>query len=474
MEPIALLALVLGGLGAAFVAQKNRRERRRRLERWLAAAKLAGLEDVQTSDVLLGAAVMARKDGLEIRIETYHAADEETGTRLTIGGLEHASGALTIRPEGLRTRVDARVFGVRETEVGDSWFDRECFVEGPPALAMATLVAPLRRDIRRLHFGAVALDASRDAAVRGSVTGGVMRIDVPERNETMGIEIAEVLAAVLRIARGLAAPADLADRLARNLSEEAEAGVRVRLVETLAREFGGDSRTPEVLRRACGDASDEVRLRAALALQAEGRATLADLVADVDTNDSCRARALIALGSRADVDSVAEALRRALPGREPATARACLAALQRFRRREAEPLILEALGSPNDGVAVAAALALRSCGGAGAVRPLLALADGGTSSEIRATARQSVGAIQSRLPGAAPGQLTLADETHGALSLTDAPPCGQLSLANAHGAQVPRPSGAPEREDALPSPPGHDLPETVDAWPRTQRERARQ
>jgi HEAT repeat protein len=78
---------------------------------------------------------------------------------------------------------------------------------------------------------------------------------------------------------------------------------------------------------------------------------------------------------------------------------------------------------------VAAANALARVGTTAAVLPLKELAEHTSHHpEIRKAARQAIAEIQSRLPGASPGQLSLAGTEAGQLSLAQAE-AGQLSLA---------------------------------------------
>ncbi len=221
----------------------------------------------------------------------------------------------------------------------------------------------------------------------------------------------------------------MAARIASNLRAEPEAGARLRGVLMLSREFPRHAATREALLAAREDASEEVRLRAGMALGEEGRGTLVDLVARAGTDDSCAARAIAALGDRLPAEQAEAALRRALgeAGR-PQTAQACLEALGRLGRPEHERLLLEALRSDDLPVSIAAARALGRAGTVAAVPPLREATSPGVPGELRSAARQAIAEIQARLTGAEPGQLSLAGGEAGALSLADGEP-GRLSLA---------------------------------------------
>ena len=102
----------------------------------------------------------------------------------------------------------------------------------------------------------------------------------------------------------------------------------------------------------------------------------------------------------------------------PQTAIACLETLGARGAVASEDAILAALLCPLDGVRIAAARALGRAGTADAVRDLLAVSESGPG-ELRRAARQAIAEIQSRLPGASPGQLSLAGGEAGALSLAE-------------------------------------------------------
>jgi len=265
--------------------------------------------------------------------------------------------------------------------------------------------------------------------VDASLSDGVLEVRVKESGFSGNREqIPDVLPAVLDVARRLVAPKDVAARIATNVGREPEAGARQRAVLMLAREFRQHPATRATLLAAREDASGEVRLRAATFLGEEGRETLLDLVARTGTDDACAARAVEALGERLPAPTAEASLRRALGGAgRPLTAQACLEALGRRGRPDAEGLLLEALRSEDPAVSVAAAQALGRAGTIAAVVPLREAAERGGG--LRSAARQAIAQIQSRLAGAEPGQLSLAGGEAGALSLADGEP-GRLTLAD--------------------------------------------
>jgi HEAT repeat protein len=216
--------------------------------------------------------------------------------------------------------------------------------------------------------------------------------------------------------------------------------------------------TRETMRAACGDPSDDVRVRAAIALGDEGRPTLLAVARREDSDDVAAGRAVAALGDHLTIEDARAMLGRALRSRRSETAHECLSALGRRADATVIPLIAKVLAIEKGELAVTAARALGQTGLAVAEAPLLAALERDTpelrvaaaealgrigsaaavlplreietrdrDDATRRAARQAVAAIQSRLPGASPGQLSLAPGDAGALSLAD-DATGRLSL----------------------------------------------
>ena len=441
---------------------------------WREAARAAGLRAVaESADSLAG-----WSGSLRVRLERFD--DRETGgTRLRVSGPSMPSG-LTVGPEGLATLLrGAR--GVREVEVGHDTFDAAAWVEGPPALARAVLTAENRRLLRALLDGRLERPGHSPFWASGGLENGVLRIDVPEiapvspsrgraretaaRGEEPGASVylrgldhlPEVLVRALALARQLAAPADVARRLADNLRTEPVAAVRQQCLATLVREFADHPATGEALLAASEDPDADVRLRAAIALGPKGREVLLALAGGEGAEDATTERAVLALGFHVTTAQLRGILRNALRARREATAGACLRALGQRRGpgiatlakvlavekpklaavaaealgatgdATAEAPLLAALGSAYAEVRLAAARALGRVGTTAAVPPLKdsEARDGA----LRGPARQAIAEIQSRAKGAAPGQLSLADGESGRLSLAPGE-AGQLSLAS--------------------------------------------
>jgi len=429
VEPLfGLLAAAIAASVAYLVTSERRRAQ---LRVWRLAATRSALEDAEASEggIFEGAAVTGRSGDLRVRLEGYRKGKYEHGTKMVITGLGHGAGGLSLRREGLGTAIEKRFIGEREIEIGDPSFDDEYYVQGQAPLALAILQPGTRRRLASLLRGRVAVPGREPVEVDASLADGVLEVRVKESGFSASREhVPEILAEALEVARLLVAPKDVAGRIAANVGREDEAGARLQGVLMLAREFPRHPATREALLAAREDRSEEVRLRAGMALGDEGRETLVDLVTRVGTGDACAARAIAALGESLPEGLAQATLRRALGGAgRPQTAQACLEALGAPGRSAEEGLLLEALGSSEPPVRLAAARALGRAGTVAAVVPLREAAEQG--GELRRAARQAIAEIQARLAGAEPGQLSLAAGEAGALSLADGGP-GRLTLTD--------------------------------------------
>jgi HEAT repeat protein len=473
-----------------------------RREAWRRAARAVGLARVEESSGGLS--------GWAGRVRVTLSSLETGGvpaTRLVLNGPGMADG-LTIRPETLGTTLRAAV-GEREIEIGDGAFDHAAWIQGSPALAHALLDPEARDALRSVFGGYLRLSGKMSFLASASFDDGALVIDVPAVLEGRGgakgalaalvdalagaeretarlgrpERLPEVLAAALELARRLAPPSDVARRIAENLRDEPEPGVRARSLTALVREFPKHPATREALLAAREDADAEVRLRAALALGDEGREVLLALAGGEGAEDATTARAVAALGARLDPAEARKLLGRALRTRRMATAQACMEILGHQRGPEAVAMLARVLAIEKGELAVAAAGALGTTHDPGAEAPLVraldspsgalrdaaarALGRAGTAtavpplkaaearySDVTRTARQAIAEIQARLTGAEPGQLSLAtaEGEAGRLSLADADPAGRLTLAGtstgepaaAGGARVAPGRPAPE------------------------------
>jgi len=247
--------------------------------------------------------------------------------------------------------------------------------------------------------------------------------------------------------------------------------VRLGNLQTLTTEFPRHPGTREALLAALDDPSLEIRLHAAIALGPEGRATLQTLAAD-DGADTVSARAISALGSDFALERAIERLRQSRAKELTATALACIEAIGRAGTPEGSEALADMLATAPDHLAVAAAgaiageenekvergllaaleresaevrvaaaEALGRVGSPSAVVPLREASGAHTfDGALRRATRQAIAEIQSRVTGASPGQLSLAAEEAGQVSLVDEDRRGQVSLEG--GTEAAPPSGS--------------------------------
>jgi hypothetical protein len=454
------------------------RRARARMAFWREAAAEAGVTDLGSlgDGVLSGSA-----DPFRLRFTEY-VEGESRGTRLQIWSKRLAPG-LRLGPEPPGSFLGRR--DRKEIEVGDDAFDRETSVQGSPALALALLDGDMRRCVRALVRGRLDVRGHRPLWASGQLDEGVLWIDVPERAqvaprpafsrsdenpEPAGLyyldgehKLPQVLRAAFELGARLSRPEDLAARLAERLATESEARVRLNLLLTLLREFPEHPAARQAAVAARDDPDARVRLRAGIALGAEGRDVLLGIAGGEGAEDDTSARAVAALGNSLTSPQVRDFLKNALRTQREATAHRCLRILGQMGGPEAihaltqvlsvesgprrpsalaieaaaaladtgdavvEPALLEALRSPSTLVGIAAARALGRVGTAAAVIPLREVE--AREGSLRSAARQAVAEIQARLGGAAPGQLSLAEGESGRLSLAEGE-YGQLSLAD--------------------------------------------
>jgi hypothetical protein len=300
-------------------------------------------------------------------------------------------------------------------------------VAGLGAPLFAFVVSRLRGEERMqpLRTAAAAQEELSDILVRSELLGssahGWVDLQVPS------FMVLDLLKCVRQLVR-FGEPTDLPFSLADSFRSEPMAWARLILLLTLTREFPECPATRTLLLEAREDRSDEVALRAAIALGDEGAATLRALVGRHDAADPCRARAVSALGEQLAPAEAAATLRSALGSQQMLTAAACVERLARPDSSAQEPLLLETLRDTDDRVRLAA---VRALGAIGSVQAVLALRElSAAGNELRSAVRRAIAKIQSRLAVEGPGQLSLAGGEAGALSLAEDAQ-GELSLADA-------------------------------------------
>jgi hypothetical protein len=426
-----LLLLLAGGASSVWAAIAYQRGR---LLLWKSIASLCHLqvEELSFATEFL-VRMQARSGPLKIRI----FPGQKRNTSQIVITIPGPRGF-----PGVRIRCEESVLlKTREIETGDESFDGRFFIEGPMRLVTVLLDAEMRKLLLRLSTEGM-LELSR----------GELRVEAADDDLT------RVMPLLLDIGRRLCGPVAVAQRLAENAGRDPNAAVRLRNLILLIREHPGEPGTVEALRVACKDPSPQIRLRAARELRGEGLGILLELVESEE--DAVSAEAILALGRELPFERTQALLDQALRRRRLQTAGSCLEALGRSGEPAAVDVLARVLAREKGELAAAAALALGTTGSAGAEPPLIlalqretarlrvaatnALARVGTVAAVLAlkdaagrfpsdpqlqqATRQAIAEIQSRLPGASPGQLSLAEAEVGQLSLAQAE-AGQLSLA---------------------------------------------
>jgi len=445
-----LLSLLAANLYALAAIRLHRWSQRETLKVMQAAAASCGLHVAESSapPARRRLRLTARAEPLDVRIELYRSKNHSFRITVVVPGPPGFSG-VRIVPEVERPT------GAHEVEVGDKPFDSAFYIQGPTRLLHALLYAEVRH-----------LLISVNAESQLEIAGGELRAGVHR------YQIAGILRLLLEVGQRFAQPLDARQRLAENARLDPDAGVRLSNLLVLVREDPGDPVTLEALHAACADPSPEIRLRAAKELGVEGRDILLEM-AQSEGDDTWSARAVSALGRDLPFDLATTILNVALRRRRHLTAHACLETLGRSGNAGAVHLLAKVLAREEGDLAAAAALALGAIGSPAAEPPLLlalqhestevliavanALGEVGTAAavlplketnersshhpQVLRAMRQAIAAIQSRLPGASPGQLSLSGAEAGQLSLAQAEE-GRLSLAADSAGQL----SLPERE----------------------------
>jgi HEAT repeat protein len=449
-----LLPYAVGALMAPFVYHADRKRRQQRLEAMQWVVDRLGLSEVSLGPWQL----VARHGRRRVRIEQGRGEGKLPITLVTVEG----NSGITLRPEPGNTPLKA--LGEREIELGDETFDAAVQVRGAPDRVRALLDVETRGIVLRMLEGVVPVPGKRPLTIRGRVelVDGDLQARLSDRPALpTGVELGDVLGALLALAERFERPADLAARLARAIENEPEWRVRLQGLQVLSTSYPNDPATAAALRHCLTDEQAEVKLHAAIALGAEGRASLLDLARHERTADIIAAQAVGALGDSMPTDVGVQVLRQALRTRRLRTCVACVQAVEPLGGSEARELLVKMLTRESGALAVAAAQALGRyargsaeieealiralereepdvrlaaiealghMGSARAVLPIQEAGRTGADAETRRAARQAVAEIQSRLPGASAGQLSVAGDDAGRLSLADDDPRGRLSM----------------------------------------------
>ena len=347
---------------------------------------------------------------------------------------------VTIRPQ-------AEALERREIHVGDEAFDSAFFIRGPVPLVFALLDEENRRLLSLLN-----------AEGRIELTSGALLANARDA------KVPRVLPMLLELRKRLAAPLEVPKRLAENAGQDSEPQVRLENLRLLIYEHADEPDTAAALRKALSDPSPVIRLRAATEVDlAESRDVLLKIAESLD-RDAQSAEAVEKLHGELPFERAKALLDRAWPAGYLDTALACVSrigysgapgsvdalaevlALENVELASAAAKVLGSTGIPAaeapllralerepSAIRVAAANALGRVGSATAVLPLKEAAERSLlDPDLRRAARQAIAEIQSRVQGAAPGQLSLAGAETGQLSLAD-DPAGRLSISDGEG-----------------------------------------
>jgi hypothetical protein len=404
-----------------------------RVKIWRRAAASVGLSGVSISGGPFDARLTGTHGPHGIRFEIYRREHQDSGTRIVIEGLGYGYGELILNGDNFRMLTEK--FASAENEpIGNTAFVDSLFILGSIPLAFAVLDAPTRKALYPLFHGEIPCGERGLFKVEARVTieSGELRAEIPggffgEERE----RLPEALKILLAVAARLRRPddEDIPGRLAANARSDPVPGVRLANLVALLREYPDLPLTRETLLAALEDPSDEIRLRAAVVSGKKGRATLLEIASSDRSREVLAAKAIEKLGGDLPVDRAAATLAEALGADRTKVALAAVKSLGARDDTAAEVPLIEALGRGGE-VGAAAIEALGKLGTAAAVVPLreVAAADP-LDIALRRAVTLAIARIQSRLPGASPGQLSLAGEGEGKLTLSDDGPGGEVSLS---------------------------------------------
>jgi hypothetical protein len=445
--PLLLVVVAAAVVEAALVSGPKR------ARAWRQAAERAGLTSLKVSRSFgLVSGLSGRAGPLEVRLKEHHA-EERLRTRVTLSGLAHGRGELVFGEVKFGAGREKQVVPREAMELGDPLFDARVRLRGSPELACAIFGAENRRLVLQLVQGRLEGPVAPMVELEGTawLANGTLEVGLSERADLPTRAcLFEALPRLIAIARGLVRPPDLVDRLAHNLRHDPLPAVRQTNLAVLVERHRDHPRAQEALLDALGDRSEEIRLRAALAVGERGHPTLFDIASSDQSDDQRAGRAITALGEHLSGEQAEAILVQALRTRRLATAQACIEDLGRrggtgavdllsrvlavekwalaaaaaralgaTGQAAAETPLIEALAGGSPDVLLAVAEALARVGTAAAVMPLRAASDRLGEIAFRRAARQAIAAIQSRVEGASPGQLSLDRSETGQVSLVD-------------------------------------------------------
>ena len=467
MEPVAFglmivaaaaLDVALRGLAGAVPRQLSRMKaaREKRSERGpvvqavRAAAQQMGLR-FDREPRLHGARMEGDLDGTHILVQCGAHTEKPWLTTITVRPQRPLPPDVWLRS---RWRADASLVEFRSAptepavDIGDPAFDKLIAVGGRVAAAHALVSAPARHALVALaREGTIKLQEGE------FVYETLDRITSPSRLATL---VRHTLAVIATLPRA----SDVTGALIADLRDDPEPGVRSHCLAALLADAPDDPRTPSALDTALADPSDAVRVAAARAVGERGLPVLREIIAREDSEEQIAARAIAVLGRRLTSDqtlaildaalragrgtvalsaievlgrigdeSACRRLRALLNDADAALAVAAVDALGLVHSTAVEEELQRALSSPSLAVRDAAIGALGRVGRLASIEPLRALIEATkTVPNSIFAARQAIAAIQARLTGASPGQVSLAESASGDLSLVEGDASGRLSL----------------------------------------------
>ncbi|MGV8042000.1 MAG: HEAT repeat domain-containing protein [Thermoanaerobaculaceae bacterium] len=443
---IELLAVGIAVFALSALTSLHMRTVRARAAAWDGAARQLGLAPGSArADILGGARFAGELDGFRVEVEALRGEKSHRRLRVVVDGLGRISPRLGLRPEGLVSAL-AHTLGRHDVETGDEDFDQAVLVEGNPQLLSALLDLDTRRRVRWLVATGLRVEGGRLVSGHGEDTDDPRALAAKARE-------------LLELATRLVEPASPVERLAANVRMDTVAGVRRLCFERLVERFPKHPETVEVARELLQHPDAELRLASARHLGEDGHDTLLGLTQLAGSDDYLAAMAVAALGAALPLGRAAELLSLACARGSMGLAGAVVEALGANGSEGAVRWLVELLRGHNVDLAAVAARALGAQGGAAMEDDLLAALSRGVP-ELSLAAAQALGfvgtaasvptlralsvsdssgrdlqrmsawavvAIQSRLAGAAPGQLALTDAEPGGLSLAAAEG-GALSL----------------------------------------------
>lgn len=321
---------------------------------------------------------------------------------------------LRLRPKVLKGRM-GQLIGQQDIELGDDAFDEAVLVEGDETRAIAALDRETRKNV------------SLFVTMGGTVSSGLVR----GRVANMRMEPSKAVGTVqlmLKIAKGLALPADPEDHLLLNAKKDPRPLVRLRNLAELVHYAPASTTTSQALKHGLGDASPKVQLYAAARLGRPAFPELARLAGNTKLKPSLRVHAIKTMARWVGEAEVRAPILALLSDRSEDVKAAAIGSLKTTRAKEVTDRLIRECKSASRGVAkalvntlagrqhpefesamltllacdgtaanVAAAKVLAAQGTIKAVEPLMEVSKGrGSDTDLKMAAREAIVRIQGR------------------------------------------------------------------------------